>query len=96
MRRFYLEYQIQQTVSVELSWSHYCELLSVSDKDRRSFYEKEAINSNWSVRELKRQINTSLYERLLLSKGDINKQEVLNLAAKGIELAKPSVLLGFN
>lgn len=42
------------------------------------------------MRELKRQINTSLYERLLLSKGDINKQEVLNLAAKGIELAKPS------
>ena len=62
MRRFYQEYEIQQTVSVELSWSHYCELLSISDKDKRSFYEKEAVNSNWSVRELKRQIKTSLYE----------------------------------
>ncbi|WP_313370712.1 PDDEXK nuclease domain-containing protein, partial [Sedimentibacter sp.] len=93
MRAFYLNYDIYQTLSGKLNWSHYCELLSISDKDRRSFYEKEAINSNWSVRELKRQINTSLYERLLLSKGDINKQEVLNLAVKGIELAKPSDMI---
>jgi len=42
---------------------------------------------------MKRQINTSLYERLLLSKGEINKQEVLNLATKGIELAKPSDMI---
>lgn len=93
MRRFYLEYQIQQTVSVKLSWSHYCELISISDKDKRSFYEKESMNLNWSVREMKRQINTSLYERLLLSKGDINKQEVLNLAFKGMELSKPSDMI---
>ena len=73
MRRFYLTYHIQQTVSVKLSWSHYCELLSISDSDKRSFYEKEAINANWSVRELKRQIDSSLFERLLLSRGDANK-----------------------
>lgn len=54
MRRFYQTYQIQQTVSVKLSWSHYCELLSISDPDKRSFYEKEALNAGWSVRELKR------------------------------------------
>lgn len=89
MRRFYQEYEIQQTVSVKLTWSHYCELLSISDKNKRGFYEKEAINANWSVRELKRQINTSLYERLLLSKGDVNKEEVLNLALKGIEINEP-------
>lgn len=93
MREFYLNNSICQTLSGKLNWSHYCELLSISDKDKRSFYEKEAMNSNWSVRELKRQINTSLYERLLLSKGDINKQEVLNLATKGIELAKPSDMI---
>ena len=40
MRRFYQNYQIQQTASVKLSWSHYCELLSISDTDKRSFYEK--------------------------------------------------------
>jgi predicted nuclease of restriction endonuclease-like (RecB) superfamily len=93
MRAFYLNYDICQSVTGKLSWTHYCELLSISDKDKRSFYEKEAVNSNWSVREMKRQINTSLYERLLLSKGDINKQEVLKLAAKGIELARPSDMI---
>ena len=54
IRRFYQTYRIQQTVSVKLSWSHYCELLFISDSDKRSFYEKKAVNSNWSVRELKR------------------------------------------
>ena len=86
MRRFYQTYQIQQTASVKLSWSHYCELLSISDADKRSFYEKEAINSNWSVRELKRQIESSLFERLLLSNGDTNKEKVLSLALKGNEI----------
>ena len=89
MRLFYLAYPICQTVSGKLSWSHYCELLSVSDKDKRSFYEKESINSGWSVRELKRQIATSLYERLLLSEGKTNKETVLTLAQKGVELTSP-------
>lgn len=93
MRAFYLNYDICQSLTGKLSWTHYCELLSISDKDKRGFYENETMNSNWSVREMKRQINTSLYERLLLSKGDINKQEVFNLAAKGIELAKPSDMI---
>lgn len=62
MRRFYLEYPKQQTLSVKLSWSHYCEILNVSDKNARSFYVQEAVNSNWSVRELRRQVNTSLFE----------------------------------
>ena len=93
MRRFYQTYQIQQTASVKLSWSHYCELLSISDPDKRSFYEKEAVNSNWSVRKLKRQIDSSLFERLLLSRGDANKEQVLALAEKGIEIAEPSDLI---
>ncbi|MBO5488010.1 MAG: DUF1016 family protein [Eubacterium sp.] len=89
MRAFYLAYPICQTLSGKLSWSHYCELLSISDIDKRSFYEKETINSGWSVRELKRQITTSLYERLLLSKGKTNKETVLALAGKGIEMSAP-------
>ena len=89
MRQFYLNYPKCQTVSGKLSWSHYCELLSISDENKRSFYEKEAINSNWSVRELKRQIDTSLYERLLLSKGDFNKEQVLALATNGVEISEP-------
>ena len=93
MRRFYLAYSIQQTVSVKLGWSHYCELLTITDSDKRSFYEKEAINANWSVRELKRQIDSSLFERLILSRGESNKEQVLALAMKGNDVAKPSDII---
>lgn len=93
MRAFYLNYEKCQSVTGKLSWTHYCELLSITDKEKRQFYEKEAQNSNWSVREMKRQIETSLYERLLLSKGQINKEEVYKLATRGIELSTPSDLI---
>ena len=56
MRNFYLTFPIFQMLSGKLSWSHYCELLSISDEKKRSFYEKETIQANWSVKELKRQI----------------------------------------
>ena len=56
MRAFYLAYEKCQTPSGKLAWSHYCELLTIADEGKRSFYEKEAVNSGWSVRELKRQI----------------------------------------
>ena len=74
MITFYKEYGSVQTVSERLSWSHYCELLSISDKAKRHFYEIECANSRWSVRELRRQIASSLFERLLLSDGKANKQ----------------------
>lgn len=93
MRLFYMHHQKFQTVSGKLSWSHYCELLTISDPDKRSFYEKETINSRWSIRELKRQISTSLYERLLLSEGKTNKETVLALAEKGIEMTTPSDII---
>ena len=75
MRAFYLAYEKCQIPSGKLSWSHYCELLSFSDTNKRNFYEQESINSGWSVRELKRQIDSFLYERLLLSNGDANKEK---------------------
>ena len=93
MRAFYLAYEKCQTVSGKLSWSHYCELLSITDENKRSFYEKESINSGWSVRELKRQIDSSLYGRLLLSSGDANKEKVLSLAQKGIEINQPADII---
>ena len=93
MRLFYLTYEKIQTLSGKLSWSHYCELLSISDEDKRSFYEKEAINSNWSVRELKRQIDSSLFERLLLSRGDANKEQVMELALQGNEINEPADII---
>jgi len=80
MRRFYLTYPKWQTVSAKLSWSHYVVLLSVDDTLERSFYEKQCIKEKWSVRELKRQINTALFHRIALSK---DKEGVLELAKKG-------------
>lgn len=93
MRAFYLAYEKCQTMSGKLSWSHYCELLSITDENKRSFYEKESINSGWSVRKLKRQIDSSLYERLLLSSGDANKEKVLSLAQKEIEINQPADII---
>ena len=84
-----MTYPIFQTLSGKLTWSHHLELLSIEDNDKRSFYEKETENANWSVRELKRQINTSLFERLLLSSGDDNKKKLLDLALKGNEITDP-------
>lgn len=69
MRMFYKAYPNFDIISSNLSWSHYLELMIIEDKDKRNFYEKECINSNWSVRELRRQLDTSLFERLLLSDG---------------------------
>jgi predicted nuclease of restriction endonuclease-like (RecB) superfamily len=80
MRRFYLAYPKWQTVSAKLSWSHFIVLLGVSDDTARKFYEKQAIHENWSKRELERQIDSSLFERLALSR---DKKGVLQLSEKG-------------
>lgn len=79
-RQFYLLYPKFQTVSGILSWSHYAELLTVSDDHARQFYEIQCIQDNWSIRELKRQIDTALFQRLALSR---NKAGVMKLAEKG-------------
>jgi predicted nuclease of restriction endonuclease-like (RecB) superfamily len=80
MRRFYLAYQKWQTVSAKLSWSHYIVLIAVSNDMARKFYEKHSLNENLSVRELERQIDSSLFERLALSK---DKKGVLQPSEKG-------------
>lgn len=81
---------IPQTLSAKfepmLSWSHYCELLKVEESFPRSFYEQETIQNNWSVRELKRQINSMLFERLALSK---DVKAVMKMARKGQIIEKP-------
>ena len=84
MRKFFKVYGIPQTLSEEfqfnLSWSHYLILMRIKDINIRNFYEIEAFENNWSLRELKRQVNSSLYERLVLSK---DKEKVKELAVKG-------------
>ena len=65
MRQFYLTFQNPHTLCAELSWSHYRLLIRIDDVKRRDFYLKECTGSNWSVRQLERQINSFFYERLL-------------------------------
>jgi predicted nuclease of restriction endonuclease-like (RecB) superfamily len=98
MRRFYLTFPKWQTVSAKLSWSHFIVLLGVSDDATRKFYEKQAIHENWSKRELERQLDSSLFERLALSR---DKKGVLRLSEKGhiannpIEVIKDPYVLDF-
>ncbi len=80
MRKFYICFPITTTVSSQLSWSHYLELIKIEDKSKRNFYFNECINTKWSVRELQRQRDSLLYERLLLS---ADKEKVLELSEKG-------------
>lgn len=80
MRRFYITFPIWQTVPAKLSWSHFVMLIAIENKTTRSFYSKQTVIENWSVRELERQINTSLFERLALSR---DKKGVRELAKKG-------------
>ena len=80
MRKFCICFPIATTVSSQLSWSHYLELIKIDEDSKRNFYIKETINSKWSVRELQRQRDSLLYERLTLS---ANKEKVLELSEKG-------------
>ena len=73
-----------------LSWSHYVFLMGIKEADERNFYEIEATGQGWSLRELKRQFNTGLYERLALSR---DKNGVRKLAAEGQIVTRPEELL---
>lgn len=73
-----------------LSWSHYSFLLRIKNEDERRFYEIESSQNNWSIRELQRQFNSSLFERLALSK---NKKAVKALSKKGQIITKPTDVL---
>ena len=83
------DYQIL-TPKFTLSWSHYLILMRVDNPDARSFYEIECAQQQWSVRQLSRQVGSSLYERLALSR---NKDEVMRLAKEGQTIEKPSDII---
>lgn len=78
--------ELQKEKMFSLNWSHYLQLMRIKNDDERSFYEIEASAGNWSVRTLQRQYNSSLYERLALSR---DKTEVLRLAKEGNVIEKP-------
>ncbi|MCU0857409.1 MAG: PDDEXK nuclease domain-containing protein, partial [Pontiellaceae bacterium] len=89
---FRISPDIWQTLSAEfrLSWSHYAVLLTLDNPEERSFYEIEVAANSWSVRELERQISSSLYERLALSR---DKEEIRRLAKEGQVIEKAADLI---
>ena len=94
MRFFYKIYgsAISSTLSTKfnLTWSHYLVLMRMENVDERNFYEIEAAANSWSLREMKRQINTALYMRLALSR---DKEGIKQLAEKGHIVEKPADML---
>jgi len=92
MRRFYLVFSKSETVSrkFSLSWSHYIFLTRISNKDEREFYEIESVQNSWTLRELKRQFNSGLFERLKLS---YDKSKVKELSQSGQIITSPKEMI---
>ncbi|MBO4752494.1 MAG: DUF1016 family protein [Bacteroidales bacterium] len=90
MRLFYVRFPKIQTVSGQLTWSHYLELLKCDDPLEMQFYMKECINEGWKVRELKRQISSALFQRLAMS---TDKEGVLALANEGHQVMSPTDII---
>ncbi len=90
MRQFYIEYPNSATLSHQLSWSHYVELLKIEDKLERNFYQQQSLIEKWSIRELKRQKKSSLFLRIASSK---NKEEILKLSKQGQIVEKPEDII---
>jgi len=74
----------------KLSWTHYLILIRIKNDAERNFYEIEAYNSQWTVRHLQRQYNSSLYERLALSR---DKDDIMRLVNEGLVIEKPSDII---
>ena len=87
IRQFYLTYKnAKSVISHSLSWTHYIRLMRIEDEAERSFYEIECLNNGWSVRELNRQFDSALYQRLALSR---DKEKIQEVSEKGQLIEKP-------
>ena len=82
--------KLENEISFSLSWSHYLILMHIENSEARSFYEIECAQQQWSVRQLSRQVGSSLYERLALSR---DKDEVMRLAKEGQTIEKPTDII---
>ena len=89
-RQFYVTYPIGNALRSQLNWSQYRMLIQITDRDKREYYENEAVNNGWTGRELERQINSLLYERLLISN---DKEAVLAVARKERIPEKPCEII---
>jgi predicted nuclease of restriction endonuclease-like (RecB) superfamily len=90
MRQFYRTFPIANTVRSQLNWFQYKLLIRIGDEEKREFYIAQSVNNHWNGRELERQINSSLYERLLLSN---DKKDVLAVARKEKLPSSPSEII---
>lgn len=97
-RQFYRMFPIASALRTQLSWTHYKLLLSIDNEDKREYYIAETVKNNWSVRQMERQINSQLFERLLLSN---DKEKVLAIAKNKVlpsnlsEIIKDPMVLEF-
>lgn len=97
-RQFYRTFPIVSALRTQFSWTHYKTLISIDNQDKRAFYLTEADKNNWTARQLERQVNSQLFERLLLS-NDVNevlavaREEKLPTDAK--EIIKDPMVLEF-
>ena len=83
-RAFYRLYPIASALRTQLNWGQYKLLTAIADPDKREYYELESVNNAWTARETERQINSMLYERLLLSN---DKENVLAIVSSYIRTA---------
>ncbi len=89
-RQFYVEYPIANALRSQFNWTQYRSLIQIADKDKREYYELEAANNCWTARQMQRQINSMLYERMLLSN---DKEAVLAMARKERMPEKPQEIV---
>jgi predicted nuclease of restriction endonuclease-like (RecB) superfamily len=90
IRKLYIAFPIGETMSHQLGWGHYFQILKADNELEIKFYTKQCEKENWSVRELKRQMNSMLFHRLALSK---DKSGVMEIAEKGAEIQKPEDII---
>ncbi|WP_276974329.1 PDDEXK nuclease domain-containing protein [Flavobacterium filum] len=89
-RQFYRTFPIVNSLRSQLSWTHYRLLLSIDNEDKREYYIAETVKNNWSVRQMERQINSQLFERLLLSN---DKESVLAVARNEVIPTNPNEII---
>lgn len=89
-RQFYRLYPIANALRSQLNWTQYRLLIQISDHDKREYYELESVNNGWTARETERQINSLLYERLLLSN---DKESVMAVARKELAPQTPQEII---
>lgn len=89
-RQFYRTFPIASSLRTQLSWTHYKLLLSIDNEDKREYYIAETVKNNWSVRQMERQINSQLFERLLLSN---DKESVLAVARNEVIPTNPNQII---